>query len=519
MTRFAKGGGSAAVSQDADEPSRQAIIEEWLMSVELPQPLKPVLGSGAWASFAAAIAQMTVVAFLAGLGTFLEQGGPPEFYAKQYPELSGIILTLGLDHVYSSPFFLALLAWLALSLIACTGTTQLPLAKRAQRLALRSSGYVQRAGNFLVRVNCPAADGIEAMTLTTPRLRALQAELRRRDFVVRTDDEAAPTQLVATRGLVGKFAPMFVHLALILSLLGNTVGLLFGSSSEVMIGDGGEADLGRVLDAGRRIKGPFYDFFSPIKSLMDKTTIKVEDFRIDYRETGQVEQFYSKLVVEDAASKQPLYNDEIYVNKPMRYGGATIYQANWGIDRLQLYLNGAPVVVPLRPLPAEDGERQWGGFLPEELVKSKDPSSLKQIKRPTSGIVLVVANMRNVQVFGIDKTLKGILRSPDAKVDQNMEGMPIQFGEEITVDGATLRLDKILGQTGLIVKSDPGVPLVYLSYALLMPATLLSVLPFSQVWAAVSEEDKKQILISGKSNRNQLSFEDEIKAMILGGAI
>lgn len=31
------------------------------------------------------------------------------------------------------------------------------------------------------------------------------------------------------------------------------------------------------------------------------------------------------------------------------------------------------------------------------------------------------------------------------------------------------------------VKNDPGVPLVYAGYALLMPATLLSVLPFVQV--------------------------------------
>ena len=44
----------------------------------------------------------------------------------------------------------------------------------------------------------------------------------------------------------GKFAPMAVHLALLLSLLGNTVGLVFGASSEVLIEEGGYADVGQA---------------------------------------------------------------------------------------------------------------------------------------------------------------------------------------------------------------------------------------------------------------------------------
>merc|ERR1711963_364512 len=143
---------------------------------------------------------------------------------------------------------------------------------------------------------------------------------------------------------------MFVHLALLLSLAGNTLNLLFGTSSEVMIGDGGFADVGKVLEAGRRAKGPLYDFFSPTRGLFDHTNVKVEDFRIEYKDDGTIDQFYSKLAIQDSGNKELLYSDEIYVNKPLRYGGATFYQADWGIDRLQMYLNGQPVVVPCKPL-------------------------------------------------------------------------------------------------------------------------------------------------------------------------
>ena len=263
---------------DAETPSNA--IEEWLLSLDLPTPLKPVLGSSAWASFAASLVQMFVVAGLSALGTLIEQGESPAFYAQKYPESSGILLMLGFDHMYSCPLFLGLLAWLAASLIACTATTQLPLAKKAQRFSFRSSAAMKRRGSFLMRMNCPASSAGVAATGAATRLLQLREELQGRGFIVRSDDDVNPTQLAASRGLVGKFAPMAVHLALLLTLAGNTVGLVFGSSSEVLVGDGGYADIGKVLDAGRRIKGPL-SMLSPNKGLLESTLVRVDDFRIE----------------------------------------------------------------------------------------------------------------------------------------------------------------------------------------------------------------------------------------------
>lgn len=492
------------------------------MALELPQPLKPVLGSAAWSNLTASLALFAVIAFLGGLGTLLEQGGPDAFYAEKYPEFSNLILFLGLDHVYTAPLFLGLLIWLGASLLACTGTTQLPLARRAQRLTFSAADAIKRRGQFLIKVgdSRETTQGNEeaAASSSVQRLKRLQRVLERRGFSVRLDDEACPGRLAASRGLLGKFAPMMVHFSLILCLLGGAAGILIGAAGEVMIGDGGLADIGQVLERGRRSKGPLYDWLNPSKPFFDSTKVKVEDFRIEYQEDGKIDQFYSKLTVEDAKTKQRLYNDEIYVNKPLRFGGATLYQANWGIDRLQLYLNGYPIVVPLKQLPDRE-DRAWAAFLPEELVKAKDPSVVKQLSSVETGVVLVVENMRNVQVYGSDKSLAGVLRSPTAPVDPKMTGMPIQFGEVIKVDGSELRLDRIVGSTGLIVKSDPGVPLVYIGFALLMPAVLLSVQPFTEVWAAVGKEDPRQVVIGGRANRNQPAFESEMKALVLSGAL
>lgn len=71
----------------------------------------------------------------------IEQGASPAQYLQDYPLekpilgfLTGdVILTLGLDHVYTNPVFLAMLALLAACLSACTSTRQLPMLKVARR--------------------------------------------------------------------------------------------------------------------------------------------------------------------------------------------------------------------------------------------------------------------------------------------------------------------------------------------------------------------------------------------------
>jgi len=508
-------------SREADKEDGGPVkaLEAWLLQLELPQPLKPVLGTAAWYNFGAALFQMGIVAFLAGLGTFLEQGEPASFYVQKYPEFSAVILALGLDRIYGSPLFLVLLAWLGASLLACSGTTQIPLARRAQRLSFMSPNVVNRVGTFVVNLTCPAAAEAETPGAAGPTLQRTRAALERRGFVVVADSEESPKQLSASRGLSGKFAPMMVHVSLVIILLGGAAGLALGSSSEVMVGDGGEVTMGSVLDRGRREKGPLYAMLNPSKGVLDVTSLKVDDFRIQYREGGEVEQFYSKLTVRDRNGQQML-QDEIYVNKPLAYAGATVYQADWGIDRLQMYINDRPVVVPLKQLPSEGAsDRSWGAFLPMEVLKATDPNQVSSMSS-TDGIVLVVENMRNVQVYGTDRNLAAILRSPGQPVDPRMTGMPVPFGEAVSVDGVRLRLDRILGATGLIVKNDPGVPLVYLGFALVMPATLASLVPFSQVWATVSEDkEEERVVLGGKTNRNTPAFEDEMKAMVLAEVV
>ena len=87
----------------------------------------------------------------------------------------------------------------------------------------------------------------------------------------------------------------------------------------------------------------------------------------------------------------------------------------------------------------------------------------------------------------------------------------LRVGQGIEVNGITLKLIDLVGSTGLQIKADPGVPLVYTGFGLLMIGVVMSYASYSQVWAL---EHENSFYFGGKTNRAQVSFEREIIEII-----
>jgi len=64
-------------------------------------------------------------------------------------------------------------------------------------------------------------------------------------------------------------------------------------------------------------------------------------------------------------------------------------------------------------------------------------------------------------------------------------------GKAISVEGLSITVDDVVGSTGLELKADPGVPMVYAGYGALMVTTLVSYLSHSQVCDARPLRDKR----------------------------
>ena len=63
---------------------------------------------------------LILIAACSALGTVIQQGQNMAYYAQIYGSLHGAILLLGLDDIYKSWYFVALLALLCLNLVLCS---------------------------------------------------------------------------------------------------------------------------------------------------------------------------------------------------------------------------------------------------------------------------------------------------------------------------------------------------------------------------------------------------------------
>ena len=78
------------------------------------------------------------------------------------------------------------------------------------------------------------------------------------------------------------------------------------------------------------------------------------------------------------------------------------------------------------------------------------------------------------------------------------------------VDSNFLVLD-ILPATGLQIKYDPSIFIIYLGFGILMITACLSYLPYTQIWVF---HQAKNCWLAGTTNRGKITFEIEFENLI-----
>ncbi|MFN3361805.1 MAG: cytochrome c biogenesis protein [Pseudanabaenaceae cyanobacterium] len=412
-----------------------------------------------------AIALLLLIAIFSILGTVIEQGQTVEFYKANYPlqpALFGFltyerILAWGLDRVYSTWWFLTLLLLFGASLISCTIYRQIPLLKVARRWF-----FVQKPQTIL---KLPYA-----VTVPASRWSEVMGALEKRGYRLWQTDN----QFYASKGLVGRLGPIVVHASIVLILIGAIGGALGGVTAQAMIPSGETAAVTNITQAGMFSK----------RWLPQDWRIRVNRFWIAYSEKGKIEQFYSDLSILDREGKE-LDRQTISVNHPLRFRGVTFYQASWDISKLRFQFNRSPILeLPLSPLEAASGgQKVWGTWLPTKPDLSE-------------GISVIVPDLQGtVLIFAPQGELLHTTR----------------VGETVEVNGIKLKLVEVVGATGLQIKADPGVPIVYTGFALLMVGVVMSYISYSQVWGLCQGDI---LYVGGKTNRAHVAFHQELNSIL-----
>ncbi|MCC5597941.1 cytochrome c biogenesis protein [Nostoc favosum] len=440
------------------EDSASKELKWWAVPGQfLRQELLPVL-----TNLRLAIALLLLIAIFSSTGTVIEQGQSPAFYQANYPEhpaLFGfltwkVIQVVGLDHVYRTWWFLALLILFGTSLTACSFTRQLPALKAAQRWK-----YYDEPRQFQKLALSAELD--------TGSLDSLNQILQKHRYKIYQDPEKE-NLLYARKGIVGRIGPIIVHIGIVAILIGGIWGAMTGFLAQEMVASGDTFQVTNIVDAG------------PIAAQIPKDwSVRVNRFWIDYTPSGGIDQFYSDMSVLNKQGEE-VDHKKIFVNEPLRYHGITFYQTDWGIAGVRVQFNNSPIFqLPMAQLNTNGQGRIWGTWVPTKPDLSEGVSLLA---KDLQGMVLIY-----------DATGK--------LVDTVRAGM---FTE---INGVKLKILDVIGSTGLQIKADPGIPIVYSGFGLLMLGVVMSYFSHSQIWALQKGD---RLYVGGKTNRAQVAFEQEV---------
>ena len=396
-----------------------------------------------------------IIALFSSLGSFIEQDESIEFYKENYSVDRPIygfitwksITFFGFDHIYTTWWFLTLLIILGISLVSCTFTRQFPLLSISKEYFFR-----KKKTSFL-----PLPFSIKLQTIYFLKEYILLQIQNLNFYVYQTKNF-----LYGYKGLIGRISPILVHVSLILILLGSGLGALKNFKAQEILPKGELFHIQNPIKIGS---------FTPIPNI----STRVNDFWVEY-ENKRVHQFYSNLSILDKFGNE-IKNFTISVNNPLRYKNVDFYQSDWNLLGIRL----------------QDIKEKRIYEYPLFSLKKVNKSWITWIKGNTDDYTLIFNNLDNTCLI------------------YNQEGKYLgvkNIGEFI--NNQFLFID-IIPSTGLLIKYDPSIPLIYGGFGLLIITTILSYLPYTQIWVF---ENNSNSWIGSLTNRGKIQLEIEFENLV-----
>lgn len=315
-------------------------------------------------SMKASIVLFIALGIIASFGTLIPQGLSNDAIMEQYGAYMGqLILTLGLDDLYHTWWFIALGLILTLQIAFCT-------VRR-----LKSIHTIQQAGSIIL------------------------------------------------------------HLSMLLIIIGACVSGLYGDEQLV------KASIGETV----HLK----------EGNLEDTSLKINNFRIEYYDNGMPSQYICDLTLTEKDGKKQ--QATISVNHPYKSKGVKIYQRSFGWESYGNFeLDGKKKNFQLRDnedFPLENGQTLRAFFIPDF---DEETESLESKSNQPNNPMLAAGIIKDGQLVYM-KMLKP--------------------GETTDIGNGTITFDKYQLYTGLNVKEDKGIAIIFAGFAVAILGLGLRYLP------------------------------------------
>jgi cytochrome c biogenesis protein len=413
------------------------------------------------------IALLFLLAATSIIGTVIPQGTPEQLSSAGPSFYYRLAVILDLHNVYRSWWFLLLLIFLSLNLVGC-------LLRRLPAIPAEWKGTSRKTSfSFTLTDRRPPRD------LKSIVISAMKGFL---GIPTRVANEKNALSMEWLKHRVYLLGFPFIHLAIIVILLGGLIGLFYGVKGHILIKEGEIGTEFIVSPSGAKRALPFQ--------------IAVDSFTLTRYPTGEPKEFRSDVRLLE--SGREVVKDSIRVNHPLTFRGISLYQSDYralGVKEVKLSMVGPDGNTKDLVIQPHSKARVPGSDYEIQLL-SLDPGTTKR------GV-------------GVEITAESPGAEPQKIKLFRSDADPVKLG-----DVGIRFLDYVpLYATGLQIGYDPGSIVVWVGCIMLIIGFFITLFTNLRRLAIQMKSTAagSEIKVSGSSRRMRREFREAVEKRIVDG--
>lgn len=439
------------------------------------------------------------------IGTLIPQNEPLDAYVAAFgPFLARLFQVLGFYDLYHAGWFQALIFLLAINLTVCsierlssTWKIIFPSKKSPQPARFR-----KLSGRHQLSANGSLED-----------LRQKLSEQIGRKFGKQqtANTDGGGFCIYAEKWRWTRLGAYVVHISILLLLVGSMMGSLYGFEGFISIPEGESRDQIRLRGSNALHTLDF--------------AIRCDDFNVSFYPDGRPNEFRSELSILE--NGEPIHRQSIIVNAPLRFRGINVFQSSYGEigPSMDPQTAKAPESVTLQVVKSGDPQtsHQYVAAVGDEIVLKEE-----------MGKLTIMAYLPNADFRGqpIGPALATLLTPKEGQPQQVL--LPLRFPSfdkmrkgRLFISVIDQKREKFTpGQdpaaksnkryaTGLQVTKDPGVPVVYTGFILMIAGCFITFfMSHRQLMVEiVPKGGRHEIHLAGTANKNKPGMQRQVDAL------
>jgi len=419
------------------------------------------------------------------IGTVIPQNNPIaiEHFRQNQKLLYGILHTFDVFNMYHSWWFQTLLILLAINIFVCSydrifATWKIVFTKKPP-FNLSRFRKIKQKEEFSER-RSPGV--LEKMYMPVVSHHYSYCKLEK------TNDGFC---IFAEKWRWTRFGVYVVHLSIILLLFGCLISSIFGFEGFVNIPVGSTVS---YMEIGSTNKTYDLGF-----------EVRCDDFNVSYYDQGDrmPKEYRSALtILEDG---KPVFQKDIIVNDPLRYKGISFFQNSWG---------EVPMDIPPKELTLTFKSRETG------LEYTKKTGLKQKVVLPEGKGIFTVDEYTDSFEFrghAIGEAFLGTLTDAEGMTTNVILSLQFSRFDEMRGGDVVISVADLphVYYTGLQATKDPGVPVVYTGFSVLIIGIAITFfISHQRVCIDVRKKGKgSMVTVTGTSNRNNVGMQNKMATL------